>query len=88
MDVRIKLDQFEGPLDLLLHLVEKAEVDIYEISIVEITDQYLKYLIRIGELELEDMPASFWSWQLHLVALKAECLLPQPKKKYRNDASR
>ena len=44
MPLSIKLEVFEGPLDLLMHLIEKNKVDIYDIPIVEITDQYLEYL--------------------------------------------
>lgn len=79
MDVRIKLDQFEGPLDLLLHLVEKAEVDIYEISIVEITDQYMKILSDSEEWELE-IASEFLVMAATLVAIKSRMLLPQPEK--------
>ncbi|MCX7904585.1 MAG: segregation/condensation protein A, partial [Caloramator sp.] len=53
MSINIKLDVFEGPLDLLLHLIKKAEVDIYNIPIAEITEQYLEYLKAMEELDLE-----------------------------------
>jgi segregation and condensation protein A len=53
VDVKIKLDMFEGPLDLLLHLIEKSEVDIYHVPIAQITDQYMKVLAEARELELE-----------------------------------
>lgn len=79
VDVRIKLDQFEGPLDLLLHLVEKAELDIYEISIVEITDQYMQILSASESLELE-IASEFLVMAATLVAIKSRMLLPQPKK--------
>ena len=44
MELEVKLEVFEGPLDLLLHLIEKNKVDIYDIPIVEITRQYLEYV--------------------------------------------
>ena len=53
MTVTYKLETFEGPLDLLLHLIDKAEIDIHEVSISEITDQYMSYLQAMQELELE-----------------------------------
>jgi len=80
MEVQIKLDQFEGPLDLLLHLVEKAEVDLAEISIVEITDQYMEILSASENLELE-IASEFLVMAATLVALKSRMLLPQPKQR-------
>ena len=44
MGISVKLEQFEGPLDLLLHLIDKNKVDIFDIPIVEITNQYMEYL--------------------------------------------
>ena len=52
MALEVKLEVFEGPLDLLLHLIEKNKVDIYDIPIVEITEQYLDY---IRQIQTEDM---------------------------------
>ena len=52
MAISVKLEAFEGPLDLLLHLIEKNKVDIYDIPIVMITEQYLDY---IKAMETEDM---------------------------------
>ena len=46
MELEVKLEVFEGPLDLLLHLIEKNKVDIYDIPIVEITRQYLEYVSK------------------------------------------
>ena len=50
MELTVKLQVFEGPLDLLLHLLEKNKVNIYDIPIVEITNQYMEYII--GEIHL------------------------------------
>ena len=52
MAISVKLEAFEGPLDLLLHLIDKNKIDIYDIPIVEITEQYLDY---IKQMESEDM---------------------------------
>ena len=49
----VKLDQFEGPLDLLIHLIKRNEVNIYDIPIALITAQYLEYLMLIRELDLD-----------------------------------
>ena len=49
----IKLKDFEGPLDLLLHLVSKYEVDIYDVPIVEVIEQYLAYLATLQAMKLE-----------------------------------
>ena len=51
MGIPVKLQVFEGPLDLLLHLIEKNKIDIYDIPIVEITSQYMEY---IRQMERED----------------------------------
>jgi len=53
MSIHVKLAVFEGPLDLLLHLIEEAKVDIYEISLTEIASQYMKALEMMKELEIE-----------------------------------
>ena len=53
MTVLYKLETFEGPLDLLLHLIDKAEIDIQDIPVSEITEQYMEYLQGMQELELD-----------------------------------
>ncbi|KUO73674.1 MAG: hypothetical protein APF77_22925 [Clostridia bacterium BRH_c25] len=79
MAINVKLHAFEGPLDLLLHLIEKAEVDIYDIPIAEITDQYLKY---ISMMEIHDLEVSseFLVMAATLLEIKSKMLLPKPKK--------
>ena len=52
MPISVKLPVFEGPLDLLLHLIEKNKIDIYDIPITKITDQYLEY---VHQMDREDM---------------------------------
>lgn len=77
MKVTFKLETFEGPLDLLLHLIDKAEVDIYNIPIKEITDQYLEVLRGMQELELE-VTSEFLVMAATLLAIKSKMLLPKP----------
>ncbi|HEY8342417.1 MAG TPA: segregation/condensation protein A [Calditerricola sp.] len=75
MTVRIKLEIFEGPLDLLLHLIEQEEVDITDIPIAHITEQYLAYLATMQELELE-VASEFLVMAATLLHLKSKMLLP------------
>lgn len=76
MDVKIKLDMFEGPLDLLLHLIEKAEVDIYQVPIAQITDQYMQIIHEAQEMELE-VASEFLVMAATLLAIKSRMLLPK-----------
>ena len=55
MGIPVKLEVFEGPLDLLLHLIEKNKVDIYDIPIVEITNQYMEYIHEMQKMDLNIM---------------------------------
>ncbi|GKU79591.1 ScpA family protein [Paenibacillus sp. L3-i20] len=77
MSVLYKLDAFEGPLDLLLHLIDKSEIDIHEVSISEITVQYMEYLDALKELELE-VTSEFLVMAATLLAIKSKQLLPKP----------
>jgi segregation and condensation protein A len=72
-----KLETFEGPLDLLLHLIDKAEIDIQDISINDITDQYMIYLGAMQELEL-DITSEFLVMAATLLSMKSRQLLPKP----------
>ena len=76
MAIPIKLEVFEGPLDLLLHLIDKNKVDIYDIPIVEITEQYLDY---IKQMETEDMNvmSEFLVMAATLIDIKCRMLLPK-----------
>lgn len=69
------IKQFEGPLDLLLHLIQKAQVNIYDIPIAEITDQFLAYLDMASRLDLDDL-TDFYAMAAHLIYLKSKMLLP------------
>lgn len=76
MAIEVKLEAFEGPLDLLLHLIEKNKIDIYDIPIVEITNQYLEY-IRAMETENMDVMSEFLVMAATLVDIKCRMLLPK-----------
>lgn len=75
MAYKITLDIFEGPLDLLLYLIKKNEVDIYDIPIAVITDQYLEYLDLMKALNL-DVAGEFLVMASTLTAIKSRMLLP------------
>lgn len=77
MTYQVKLSVFEGPMDLLLHLIEKNEVDIYNIPVALITQQYLDYLAAAQEVDLE-VTSEFLLMACTLLALKARMLLPRP----------
>lgn len=76
MAIPVKLEVFEGPLDLLLHLIDKNKVDIYDIPIVEITEQYLDY---IKQMETDDMNimSEFLVMAATLIDIKCRMLLPK-----------
>ena len=75
MDLTIKLQVFEGPLDLLLHLLDKNKVNIYDIPIVEITAQYMEYLKSMETEDLNVM-SEFLVMAATLLEIKAKMLLP------------
>jgi len=75
--VTIKLERFEGPLDLLLHLIKRDEIDIYDIPISHITEQYLRYLDLMRQLDLE-VAGDFLVMAATLMRIKAKMLLPLP----------
>jgi segregation and condensation protein A len=77
MSIKYKLDAFEGPLDLLLHLIDKNELDIYDIPIVQITEQYLGYIREMPQLELE-VTTEFLVMAATLLSIKSKMLLPKP----------
>ncbi len=75
MAISVKLEVFEGPLDLLLHLIEKNKIDIYDIPIVEITEQYLDY-VRNMQTEDMDVMSEFLVMAATLIDIKCRMLLP------------
>jgi segregation and condensation protein A len=78
MALNIKLDAFEGPFDLLFHLIEKNQIDINDIPISELTEQYLDYLKDIDKSQL-DMASEFLVMAATLLSIKSKMLLPAPK---------
>lgn len=77
--LEFKINEFEGPLDLLLHLIDKNKFNIFDIPIVEITEQYLDYLNRMQEENL-DIMSEFLVMAATLIAIKAKMLLPREEK--------
>ena len=75
MDLKVKLESFEGPLDLLLHLLEKNKVNIYDIPIVEITEQYMEYIREMQRQDLNIM-SEFLVMAATLLDIKSKMLLP------------
>ena len=77
--IPVKLQVFEGPLDLLLHLIDKNKIDIYDIPIVEITNQYMDY-IRAMEREDLNVMSEFLVMAATLLDIKCRMLLPKEVK--------
>ena len=76
-DIKIRVESFEGPLDLLVHLIKKHQVDVYDIPIALITEQYLEYLDLMQELNL-DVASEFLVMAATLIHIKSRTLLPRP----------
>lgn len=76
MGIPVKLQVFEGPLDLLLHLIDKNEIDIYDIPIVEITNQYMEYIKAMEKEDLNVM-SEFLVMAATLLDIKCKMLLPK-----------
>ena len=76
MSYHIKLTQFEGPLDLLLHLINKAKIDLQDIFISEITEQYLSYMEEIEQVDME-RASDFLNMASSLLYIKSRSLLPK-----------
>ncbi len=76
--IKIKLQSFEGPLDLLVHLIKKHQIDVYDIPIALITKQYLEYLGILQELNL-DLASEFLVMAATLIHIKSKMLLPRPE---------
>jgi len=84
MDYEVKLEIFEGPLDLLLHLINKNEVDIFDIPIATITDQYLEYLDVMKSLNI-NVAGDFLVMASTLIHIKSKMLLPELKDEEEED---
>ncbi len=78
------LPVFEGPLDLLLHLVQKHKIDLADIPIAEITEQYLAYLEKMAEMDME-ITGEFLAMASHLLYIKSRALLPKTEEEEEED---
>ncbi len=78
VDYTVRLPIFEGPLDLLLHLIQRDELDITAVSLAAVTDQYLKYVEQLEELDPRTL-AEFLTVAAQLMLIKSRQLLPQPE---------
>ncbi|MDR3596717.1 segregation/condensation protein A [Clostridium sp.] len=81
---KIKINDFEGPFDLLLHLIKKNQMSIYNVKIFEITNQYLNYLNEMKEMDLE-ITSEFIVVAATLIEIKSKHLLPKSKKEDENE---
>src|SRR6202048_1139471 len=84
-DYKVRLEIFEGPLDLLLYLIKRDEIDIYEISLERLTRQYLEYLQAFKELNI-DVAGEFVVMAANLIYLKSRSLLPIDQQPPEEDA--
>lgn len=84
MHYNVKLDSFEGPLDLLLHLINTLEIDIYDIPVAKITEQYLLYIHTMKELQL-DLASEYLVMAATLLAIKSKMLLPKRNEEIQDD---
>ncbi len=78
MDYEVKIDAFEGPLDLLLHLIKESKVNIWDIEIVDITTQYLEYIQKMESLNL-NIASEYLVMASELIEMKSKLLLPRNK---------
>lgn len=83
--LKVKLDVFEGPLDLLLHLIKTLEIDIYDIPIAEITVQYMNYIQSMKDLQLE-VAGEYIVMAATLMSIKSKLLLPKQELSLEDDA--
>ncbi len=74
----LRISDFEGPLDLLLHLIKESKVDIFDINIVEITDKYLEFIHKMESMNL-DIASEYLVMASELIELKSRLLLPKEK---------
>lgn len=86
-EINVKLDVFEGPLDLLLHLIQKLEIDIYDIPIAAVTEQYMNYIHTMKTLELE-IAGEYLVMAATLMAIKSKMLLPKQELEMSDDDER
>ena len=75
----VRLESFEGPMDLLMHLIDKNKIDIYDIPIAELTEQYIEYLDQFREFNM-DIASEFIVMAATLLQIKSRMMLPKPPK--------
>ncbi len=85
--INFKTENFEGPLDLLLHLIEKHKIDIYDIPIAELTDSYLEYLSILQDINIDGL-SEFIVMAAVLIELKSRILLPTVEEEQEEDDPR
>ncbi|WP_096153669.1 MULTISPECIES: segregation/condensation protein A [Bacillus] len=83
-EYNVKIDAFEGPLDLLLHLINRLEIDIYNIPVAQITEQYLLYIHTMKELQL-DVASEYLVMAATLLEIKSKMLLPKHEEELFDD---
>ena len=76
MEYAVKIHEFEGPLDLLLHLIKESKVNIYDIKIEDITNQYLRYINQMERLDL-NIASEYLVMASELIEMKSKMLLPK-----------
>ena len=83
-DFKVRIEQFEGPLDLLLYLIEEQELDIYEVSLAQVTEQYLQYIYQAQSINL-DIASEFLIMAARLLQMKVRRLLPSLRENEEED---
>lgn len=86
MTYQVKTNVFEGPLDLLLHLIKRMEIDIYDIPMAEVTEQYLMYIHALSDLELNEA-SEYLVMSATLLSIKSKMLLPNKAEEEEKDVS-
>ncbi len=84
MEYKVKINEFEGPLDLLLHLIKVSKVDIWDIKIEDIANQYLDYINKMQEMNL-DIASSYLVMASELIEMKSRMLLPNNKEEEKEE---
>ena len=84
MDYQFTIDQFEGPLDLLLHLIKQDDINICDIEIVRITEQYFQFIHNMEEMNL-NIASEYLIMAAELIEMKSKTLLPRPKEENLED---
>ena len=84
MDYKVTIDKFEGPLDLLLHLIKEADIDIFDIKVSDITNQYLMYISQMEELNL-NVDSEYLVMAADLIEMKSRELLPRDEETEENE---